>query len=79
MEELTAFDSEADHPILLWLMKTNDENQANLCAKIITDRSGESHEVVDAPTHNTIFTNYIVWTTNDLKQPNNSSSNSRFI
>lgn len=79
MEELTAFDSVTGHPILLWLMKTNDENQENLYAKIITDRSGERHEVVDSPTHNTVFTNYIVWTKNDLKQPNNSSSISRLI
>ncbi len=26
MEELTAFDSVTGHPMLLWLMKTNDEN-----------------------------------------------------
>jgi hypothetical protein len=67
MEEFTAFDSMTGHPILLWLMETNDENEENNYTKILTDRSGDSHKIVDSSAaHSAVFTNYIVWTKNDL-------------
>jgi hypothetical protein len=79
MNGLTAFDEDKGNPILFWLLPTTIKQYINCVVKVYTDRSGDKYQIVEENSSKRVFINYVIWTSSDLKENDNSSSMSRLI
>ncbi len=79
MNGLTAFDEDKGNPILFWLLPTTNKQYINCVVKVYTDRSGDKYQIVEENSSKRVFINYVIWTSSDLKENDNSSSMSRLI